>query len=478
VGLLETLGIRARPKAGRAPRVIRGRYDAAQTTSENRRHWAMADSYSADAALIPEVRKTLRERSRYECANNSYAAGMVRTIAEDMIGSGPRLQLQTPDSVANSAIEAAWERWSAAVDLAGKLRIMRMSRARDGEVFAVLTSNPRIRQTAGVSLDLQLIEADQVYSPMGPQISPDPQRNIDGVIVDGDGNVIAYTIAEEHPGSRMPSAMMAKNFRRLRAEQVIHYFRPERPGQHRGLPEITPALPLFAQLRRYTLAVLSAAETAADYAAVIYTDAPAGGEAEAAPDLLPIERRSIAAMPEGWRLEQLKAEQPTTTYAMFKREILSEIARCMSMPYAVAAGDSSNHNYASGRLDHQVYHKAVAVERSVMAATVLDRIFAAWRSEAVLVEDAVPPRFRSVALPHSWMWPGHPHVDPSKEAVAAETRLRSGLTTLADEYAAVGKDWEEQMRQRAREIELAQELGLLNDEDENEVEVDDEDDEA
>ena len=42
-----------------------------------------------------------------------------------------------------------------------------------------------------------------------------------------------------------------------------------------------PALPLFAQLRRFTLAVLSAAETAADFAGILYTDAPANGEADA-----------------------------------------------------------------------------------------------------------------------------------------------------------------------------------------------------
>ena len=45
--------------------------------------------------------------------------------------------------------------------------------------------------------------------------------------------------------------------------------------------EITLALPLFAQLRRYTLAVLGAAETAADFAGILYTDSPANGEADA-----------------------------------------------------------------------------------------------------------------------------------------------------------------------------------------------------
>ena len=43
------------------------------------------------------------------------------------------------------------------------------------------------------------------------------------------------------------------------AGSMIHYLRTDRSEQSRGIPEITPALPLFAQLRRYTLAVIAAA---------------------------------------------------------------------------------------------------------------------------------------------------------------------------------------------------------------------------
>ena len=75
------------------PMRVRGRYDAAATTDENRRHWANADLLSANAANSPQVRKTLRSRARYEVANNSYARGIVSTLANDCIGTGPRLQM-------------------------------------------------------------------------------------------------------------------------------------------------------------------------------------------------------------------------------------------------------------------------------------------------------------------------------------------------------------------------------------------------
>jgi capsid protein len=51
-------------------------------------------------------------------------------------------------------------------------------------------------------------------------------------------------------------------------------------------------------------------------------------------------------------------------------------------------------------------------------------------------------------------------VDPQKEANAQATRLASHTTTLADEYARKGQDWEAQLRQRAKELALMTELGL------------------
>ena len=53
--------------------LVRARFDAAQTTRDNWRHWSAADHLSADMEAAPEVRRTLRMRSRYEVANNSYA---------------------------------------------------------------------------------------------------------------------------------------------------------------------------------------------------------------------------------------------------------------------------------------------------------------------------------------------------------------------------------------------------------------------
>ena len=170
-------------------------------------------------------------------------------------------------------------------------------------------------------------------------------------------------------------------------------------------------------------------------------------------------------MPGGWKMAQMHAEQPATTYAEFKREILNEIARCLNMPFNVAAGNSSGYNYASGRLDHQTYFKSIRVEQSQMARTVLDRILYAWLREAILIEGYLPNSLRTLdsSFEHQWFWDGHEHVDPAKEANAQKIRLANHTTTLAHEYARQGRDWEAELKQRAKEISLMRELGLSTD---------------
>ncbi|MCG3127377.1 MAG: hypothetical protein CHACPFDD_02237 [Phycisphaerae bacterium] len=441
-------------------RVVRGKYDAAQTTHENRRHWANADHLSADASASAEVRRVLRSRARYEIANNSYAKGIVLTLANYVVGTGPRLQMLTDDPEANRLIEREFSLWAKAVGLAHKLRTMRIAQCEAGEVFGLLATNPRV--AAPVQLDLRLIEADRVCAPTltalrGPE-------TVDGVLFDEFGNPVAYTVLRRHPGDAASLRGSGLDFDVLPIESIIHLFRAERPGQNRGVPEVTSSLSLFAMLRRYTLAVLGAAEQAALPSGVIYTDAPADAEAaQVEPmDTVDMDRGTWLTMPYGWKVGQLKAEQPTTVYSDFKHEVINEIARCLNMPFNIAAGNSSGYNYASGRLDHQAFFKAIRIDQAYLADVVLDRVLNAWLNEAVLIEGYLPQSARTLDanLAHQWFWDGLEHVDPQKEATAQATRLTSHTTTLAAEFAKAGLDWESELRQRAREVALMRELGL------------------
>lgn len=442
MGLISKITNLFRPRVIQSPpRVIRAKYDAAQTTSENTRHWANADALSAREANSLAVRKKIRERARYEVANNSYAKGITLTLANTLIGSGVRLQISTPDDAVNSAIESRWAKWSRSVRMADQLRTMKLAKTGDGEAFAIIATNDLVNDS--VKLDIRLIEADQVTS---ATVLRD-QREIDGIWFDDFGNPVRYDVLRQHPGDAITSRF---EFDPLPSRRVIHWFRCDRPGQVRGVSEIASALPLFALLRRFTLASITAAEVAACFAAILQTQsAPEGAELVTPFDTWEIERGMMTNAPAGYELKQLESKHPNSTYDMVVYALVREICRCVNLPVTLALLDSSKSNFSSSRLDHLIYRSACEVERQDCEREVLDPIFSEWLNEAVMIPGYLPPASSAFLsdLPHSWHWDPWPAIDQITEAQADTERLTNGTATLA----TVTDDWRGLIRQQAIE---------------------------
>ena len=163
----------------------------------------------------------------------------------------------------------------------------------------------------------------------------------------------------------------------------------------------------------------------------------------------------MLTVPAGWKMGQLDPKQPAANHAEFVKIILSEIARCVVTTYGTLAGDFSGHNYASGRLDNQIYHKSILVDRSFWETEVLNRIFEVWFREYSLTSMKYALTER-----HLWFWDGAESVDPAKTATAQEKRLANNTTTLAAECAKEGRDYLSVLRQRAKEYKLMRELGI------------------
>jgi len=115
------------------------------------------------------------------------------------------------------------------------------------------------------------------------------------------------------------------------------------------------------------------------------------------------------------------------------------------------------------QLDLQAFIREIEVERALLLERrLLDRLFESWLDEALLIDDFLPQEFVNVVgeIDWGWRWSGLPSIDRQKEAAGAEIELRNHTTTLAAEYARQNKDWEVEIRQRARELALMKELGL------------------
>ncbi len=448
-------------RAGSASAFMRAFYESAEPGGDDAKHWTKAGSFSARQINSPEVRETLRNRCRFEVANNSMARGIVDTLADTLIGDGPRAQIADDESLSREdaqAVERAWNDWCDDINLWEKLRTGRKAKAHDGEIFFVRTTNQAL---GGITLDIVPVEAERVAHPR--QVDRDP-REVDGIRFDAAGNPSEYRVLRYHPDDNLLGIDVDEHDW-VDAGDVIHYFTRDRAGSVRGIPDLTPALSGFVNLRRFTQAVIKSARTAASMSKVIQSDLPvdADGEIDSADpyDEIEIPENHALVLPEGWKLNGMKAEQPTTTFGEFRRHVANEIGRCLGMPVNLVLADSSQHNYASGKLDHATWFQKLRVDRQEVRTKILNRIFLWWLEEAQRT-DVLPQAARRARPPirPTWTWPTPQHADPSKEANAMKVRLETGVTTLVEECAALGHDWQDVLENRERVQRFASRLGI------------------
>lgn len=455
-------------EAHRHNSMLRAKVDAAETTNENKNHWAGADAFAADWAYNPSVRYRLRNRARHETVNNCYAKGAVRAYADDMIGTGPRLQLAIPApageedafDAAIAEVEEDFCEWAEADRFAMNLRTAEKSLQRDGECFGILDTDDRLDHP--VKLSIRWVEAEQCAAPFGQGQGTDPHL-VDGIRYDRLGKPLEYYFFKIHPGS-LNFIGLPLQYETIPAAQVLHWFQGDRFGQHRGIPAITPALPIYSQTRRLTLATLTASEFAAAMAGVLKTNLPPSTDTFKPVDawsLFEVVRAALMALPEGWEMQQMKSEHPNAEYGAFKRELLNETGRATNQPLNVVTGNSSQYNFSSGRLDHLPYQRGIRIDRNDLRLIVLDPIVRAYLREAVLIPGLIPSILPPVdEWGWGWGWDGFDSIDQVKDATADDMRLKNGTSTYAEIFAEYGQNWQQQFDQLAREKREAEKRGL------------------
>ncbi len=217
-------------------------------------------------------------------------------------------------------------------------------------------------------------------------------------------------------------------------------------------------------MRRYSAAVLGAAETAASIAGVMTTDAPVGVDNPPnfkSMEEIEIPRQGLLSLPAGYKADAFKAEQPHQSHKEFVELKYSELGRPVCAPRNVVTGDSSGFNFASGKLDGLPYRASGWVERDRFEARILDKLFLAWVQEALLV-GLIPDSLAATVNEWTWQfhWDGYPSINEIDDANAAQKRLALNISTLAEECSARGLNWREVIDQRAVERDYALSKGI------------------
>jgi len=426
------------------PRPVRGSYDAASTGGMNKQHWLAADALDADSANSKTVRQRISQRARYELSNNGLGKGIQLTQANYVVGRGPKLRMQTGSPRFNSMVEAEWKKWAKEVKLAKKLRTVIKAKVSDGEAFIIITQNPKMRHR--VKLGLRMVECEQVTT---PYLGANESNKIDGIEFDEYGNPLFYDVLKQHPGSQWSG--LGQKVERVPARFMLHLFREDRAGQHRGVTEVAPSLNCYAQGRRFREAVLAGAENIANFSVMLKTELlPDDGPDIVRPlSTLPIEKGMMTALPAGYDAFQPRPEQPSATYTEFTREQSGEQARPLNMPNNIARADSQGTTFSGGRVDHLTYFVSVDVEQHDIDEDGLDPLFEVFFAEAVErfgwgVPADPPPN-------HGWDWPEKPVIDEVKHANANKINLSAGVAVLRRVYAQSGLDLEEELPRMAED---------------------------
>ena len=335
-----------------------------------------------------------------------------------------------------------------------------------------------------VALQIQVLEAEHLPTTMNRDL---PGGNVirAGIEFDRLGRRVAYHLYRSHPNDGLLAPMSSNaggggmETVRIDASEVIHLFRPLRPGQVRGEPWLTRALVKLNELDQYDDAELVRKKTAAMFAGFITRMAPEDnlmGESAADSNgvaLAGMEPGTLQILEPG---EDIKFSDPADvggSYSEFLRTQFRAVAAAIGITYEQLTGDLTGVNYSSIRAGMLEFRRRCEmVQHGVLVHQMCRPVWAAWMKQAVLagILDAPgfarggPARRRQYLavkwIPQGWQW-----VDPEKEFKAMLLAIRAGLMSRSEAISAFGYDAEDVDREIAADNQRADDLGLIFDSD-------------
>jgi len=436
----------------------------------------VTSSTSADAEIDGSLVR-LRNRSRQLLRDNPYVQAARRAIVTNVIGRGIRMQSRVPmvrgggrlDKPTNDRVEVWWRRYCRKehIHAAGKLsfaRILRQSMAavpESGEVFIRLV--PEQFGNSGTPLGLEILEADlcDETHTVGPDANGIEWRM--GVQVNRWGRPTAYRFRLRHPGD--VSGAVGYVTADVPAEQIIHLFIPERPGQTRGVPMFASSIKRMHHVAGFEEAEVVGKRARSSLMGFIQSPEGelVGDGVEDGERLTNFEPGVFKHLAPGESITVPQLGNADTQYEAFLRPMLRSLAAGSGVPYPTVSADYSQSNYSSSRLERL---EVLELWRSLqdwiiedVCQVVFERAMAAAVGAGTLQlpgYDLAPERYEAV----KWFPRGWEFVDPQKEAAANKDLVRSGFKTQAQIVAEQGGDLEDLLLARAAEVERAEELGI------------------
>ncbi len=444
---------------------LKKRYYKAASKDRPYEHWLTKNN--TPNAFLSEL-PAIRARANYLYWNEPFVRGAVDTIINRMIGPGSIPQARTENEDFNKKAEDWFKFWSENADVYGQYhfgdieRLINLKLFLDGGCFIKKIIDNRRKNPFCIEI-LEYDRLAQIGTPVGKN------QIIQGIEIDpATGAVVAYHFYTQF--AQDTHVPINKRVKRVLASSVIHYSPFRRPGQLLGIPLLAPAIPYAMNLSEIIEAELIAKKIEACFGVAIKTNDLYGriqgaeqtedGERE-----IEIAPGMVEFLGPNEELEVIDPKRPGRNFKDFAYFILEGIARSLGLSLEQITGDKSQVNYSSTRhseIELRDYFKPFRSADERYFLRPIWNMFVDYSVLAGLIKAPDYEQNRGKYLKHEWIFKGYEWVDPFKEIKAKAQELAIGATTLAEICAQKGKDWQDVVKQRAKEKEFLNKLGLVD----------------
>lgn len=423
----------------------------------------------------------LRGRTRQLIANTAHGANASETFVSYATGTGivPHPLLDNPTQ--KKQVKQAFLDWTDEADADGLTDFFGMQSmvARGlfdaGEVF-IRRRDRRAEDGLFIPMQLQLLEAEQLDITYNSQAPGTGNRIRCGIEFGPIGNRLAYWFFREHPGDGTISFNRSYDRVRVPADQVLHIYKPLRPGQIRGRPWLTPGIVKLYDWDKYNDAELTRKLGAAMHMGAITQEldqsvadtglVDEGEEADETGTAYPtMEPGTMPVLPKGTEVSWNNPADVGPNYEAFAYRTLLELCAAMGLPYFSVSGDTSKANYSSIRsalIDFK--RRMEQFQWETMIFQMCRPVYVKWWMPAAVISGAVRlPGYAGNPRVYSrvkWITPRWDWVDPMKDAQAEKLQVDSGFKARDTVIEERGDDPDEVDEAIARGNDRAAKLGL------------------
>lgn len=428
---------------------------------------------------------TVLARVRDKARNDPWAGTYLDRSTSNGIGTGVQMKPRWGTKAQRERDAKLWKRSLPYMDADGVLDFYGMEalawRAwkEAGEVF-MRVRNRRAEDGLPVPVQFQLIESEQCPADMNQRASNGNEIRC-GIEFDRIGRRVAYWMYPRHPGESSFADFGANQPVRVPADQVLHLYKPLRPGMIRGVPDLASVLVELYNFGNLRDAVVERQKVANLFSVFFKKSAPDGsGEGPVGAlqtgvddDQTPVaglEPGTSIELPEGWEPVFAEPPSPGTDYAEFIRGGLMAIASRLGIPVEILTGDLRNVSDRALKLILNEFFRLIEADQWLYLIPLLLRgMRGAWLDAAVLsgglaISNYVDVRDdvidASLWVPQGWRY-SHPVQDVNADKIA----VRSGFISRSQVVLKNGEDPEEVDGQIASDNARADQLELVFDTD-------------